>query len=105
MMKIEPVLIKKLKSYHWPGNIRELQHSVEKAVILNEGKIINDHRFFIQRDENISGPLDEPKTLEDMEKQMIQKSIEQNLGNLSKVAKELGITRATLYRKMDKYKI
>lgn len=105
MMKIEPVLIKKLKSYHWPGNIRELQHSVEKAVILNEGKIINDHRFFIQRDESISESLDEPKTLEDMEKQMIQKSIEQNLGNLSKVAKELGITRATLYRKMDKFKI
>ena len=105
MMKIDPVLIKKLRSYNWPGNIRELQHSVEKAVILNERKIINDHRFFIQSDENISESMEEPKTLEDMEKKMIQKSIEQNLGNLSKVAKELGITRATLYRKMEKFNI
>lgn len=105
LMKIDSVLIKKLRSYHWPGNIRELQHSVEKAVILNAGKIINDPRFFIQSNEKISESIDEPKTLEDMEKQMIQKSTEQNLGNLSKVAKELGITRATLYRKMEKFSI
>ena len=105
MMKIDPVLIKKLRSYNWPGNIRELQHSVEKAVILNEGKIINDHQYFVQSDEGISEPMEEPKTLEDMEKRMIQKSIEQNLGNLSKVAMELGITRATLYRKIEKFSI
>lgn len=105
LMKIEPVLIKKLRSYRWPGNIRELQHSVEKAVILNEGKIITDHRFFVQSDERNSESPEEPKTIEDMEKKMIQKSIEQNLGNLSKVAKELGITRATLYRKMEKFGI
>lgn len=104
-MKIDPVLIKKLRAYKWPGNIRELQHSVEKAVILNDGNIINDLRFFIQSDENISESFEEPRTLEDMEKKMIQKSVEQNFGNLSKVAKELGITRATLYRKMEKFHI
>lgn len=105
VMKIDPVILKKLRTYNWPGNIRELQHSVEKAVILNDGKIINNHRYFVQGDESISVSLEEPKTLEDMEKQMIQKSIEQNLGNLSKVAMELGITRATLYRKIEKFSI
>jgi len=105
IMKIDPVLIKKLRSYNWPGNIRELQHSVEKAVILNEGKIISDARYFIQSYEDDSESVVRPKTLEDMEKKMIEKSMEQNLGNLSKVAKELGITRATLYRKIEKFEI
>jgi len=103
VMKVDPALINKMKSYSWPGNIRELQHSVEKAVILNEGKNISDLRFFIQVKEENSTSEDLPKTLEDMEKKMIRKSIELNLGNLSKVAKELGITRATLYRKMEKF--
>lgn len=104
-MNVNASLIKKLRSHKWPGNIRELQHSVEKAVILTDGNSINDHRFFIQRDEEPVDSLEEPKTLDDMERQMIQKSMEYHLGNLSKVAKELGITRATLYRKIEKFKL
>ena len=105
IMRVDQGLIRKMKSYGWPGNIRELQHAVEKAVILNEGKIINDLNYFIQQKEDIFDTDDQPKTLEEMEKLMIQYSVEHNLGNLSRVAKELGITRATLYRKMEKFEL
>ena len=104
-MKVDQGLIRKMQSYAWPGNIRELQHSVEKAVILNEGKVIIDLNYFFQQKADLPVEEEHPKTLEEMEKVMIQFSIEQNLGNLSKVAKELGITRATLYRKMEKFEI
>lgn len=105
LMKVDTGIIRKMKTYTWPGNIRELQHAVEKAVILNDKKLIDELNYFIPKNEGPSYENDEPKTLEDMEKIMIQNSITQNLGNLSKVAKELGITRATLYRKMEKFEI
>ena len=103
-MKADSGLIRKIKMYSWPGNIRELQHAVEKAVILNEGKLISDVNYFIQQKTEVGEITEQPHTLEEMEKRMIIKSIEFNLGNLSKVAKELGITRATLYRKLEKFK-
>ncbi|MCK5279400.1 MAG: sigma-54-dependent Fis family transcriptional regulator [Cyclobacteriaceae bacterium] len=105
IMKVDNGLIRKMNSYNWPGNIRELQHSVEKVVILNEGKVIRDLNYFIQQKEDIPNSDEHPKTLKEMEKLMIKYSVEQNMGNLSKVAKELGITRATLYRKMEKFEI
>jgi transcriptional regulator with PAS, ATPase and Fis domain len=99
-----PVLLKKLESYNWPGNVRELQHAIEKAMILSEEKLIKDPALFIP-ERRRSQELEEPVTLEDMEKVMIDRSIQKNKGNLSKVAAELGITRATLYRKMEKFGI
>ncbi|MCK5104784.1 MAG: sigma-54-dependent Fis family transcriptional regulator, partial [Cyclobacteriaceae bacterium] len=77
----------------------------EKAVILNEGKVIRDLNYFIQQKEDIPNSDEHPKTLKEMEKLMIKYSVEQNMGNLSKAAKELGITRATLYRKIEKFGI
>jgi len=103
-LKIEGSLLKKMASYAWPGNVRELQHAIEKAVILSDGKLIEDHGMIIQRG-NADHDANDPVTLEDMEKVMIEKSVHKNKGNLSKVAGELGITRATLYRKMEKFGI
>ena len=103
-LKIEGSLLKKMASYAWPGNVRELQHAIEKAVILSDGKLIEDHGMIIQRG-NVDYDANDPLTLEDMEKVMIEKSVLKNKGNLSKVAGELGITRATLYRKMEKFGI
>ena len=103
-LKIEPPLLKKMESYEWPGNVRELQHAIEKAVILSYGKLIEDNGMIIQR-RKADHDIEDPITLEDMEKIMIEKSVHKNKGNLSKVAAELGITRATLYRKMEKFKI
>ena len=97
-------LLKKMASYSWPGNVRELQHAIEKAVILSDGKRIEDRGIIADRAK--TGPeSEEPITLEDMEKIMIERSVQKNKGNLSKVAGELGITRATLYRKMEKFGI
>ncbi len=94
--------IKKMMAYKWPGNVRELQHTIEKAVILSDGKIFPESVFY--PDQSAGRRIqDEPKTLEEMEKQMIEESIQYNQGNLSRVAAGLGITRATLYRKMEKY--
>lgn len=91
----------KLQEYPWYGNIRELQHAVERAVILCEGETLADSDFLLSTPtentpENIS-------TLEDMEINLIRRTIELTDGNLSQVASRLGITRQTLYNKIKKY--
>ena len=85
------------------GNIRELEHAVEKAVIINEDGILSEEHFHFPR--KIAAPATETSvsTLEEMELQMIQKAIEKCNGNLSAVAAQLGITRQTLYNKMKKF--
>jgi DNA-binding NtrC family response regulator len=103
-LKIDHSLLKKMASYTWPGNVRELQHTMEKAVILSNGEHIEDQGIVADRGKVIRNG-EEPVTLEDMEKVMIERSVQKNKGNLSKVAGELGITRATLYRKMEKFGI
>jgi DNA-binding NtrC family response regulator len=91
----------KLLKYSWPGNIRELQHTIEKAVILSEGNVLKPEDFFMR-------PLLSAKqtkadlTLDDMEKRMIHHAIEKYNGNLSAAADQLGITRQTLYNKIKK---
>lgn len=91
----------KLQEYPWYGNIRELQHAVERAVILCEGETLADSDFLLSTPtentpENIS-------TLEEMEVNLIRRTIELTDGNLSQVASRLGITRQTLYNKIKKY--
>ncbi|MEI6142177.1 MAG: sigma-54 dependent transcriptional regulator [Mariniphaga sp.] len=94
----------KLLNYAWPGNIRELQHTIEKAVILSEGDILKGEDFFIRP--SVNEKVNESElTLEDMEKRMISFSIGKNNGNLSAVAEQLGISRQTLYNKMKKFGI
>ena len=92
----------KLLSYAWPGNIRELQHTIEKAVILSERDELRNEDFFIRTNvsENIIG---NELTLEEMEKRMIIYSIGKNNGNLTIAAEQLGISRQTLYNKMKKF--
>ena len=94
-------VIKHLETYDWPGNIRELQHGVEKALILNNAQLMINDRVLKTASED--SETSEAISLEDMESRLIRKSIDMNRGNLSKVASELGITRATLYRKIEKY--
>ena len=94
----------KLLNYAWPGNIRELQHTIEKAVILSEGDVLKSEDFFIRP--TVNEKINESElTLEDMEKRMISFSIGKNNGNLSAVAEQLGISRQTLYNKMKKFGI
>ena len=94
--------IEKLSEYEWPGNIRELQHTIEKAVILSEGTVIGPNELMLKCpsvDMFDSGQ----KTLDDMEKLMILNSLRVNKGNKSAAADQLGITRQKLYSRIKKY--
>ncbi|MBS4057439.1 MAG: sigma-54-dependent Fis family transcriptional regulator [Bacteroidales bacterium] len=97
--------LKRLMMHHWPGNIRELQHAVERAVIMSEGSVLEPHDFFLSDAsepkvvENVTTNLN----LEETEKMLIRKVVDKYGGNISRAAKELGLTRASLYRRMEKY--
>lgn len=95
---------KEVMEYPWQGNIRELQHTIEKAVILSEDSIITPDALLL-RTSLILPPLTKAVTLEDIERKAIQSAIERNGGNMSVVAKELGITRQTLYNKIKRYEL
>jgi DNA-binding NtrC family response regulator len=94
----------KLDTYSWPGNIRELQHVVERAIILNDKDILKPADFLIMHDTSRSTDLVGFR-MEDVEKQTIQQVLEKYRYNISKAADELGMARTTLYRKMTKYGI
>lgn len=91
----------KLLNYSWPGNIRELQHSIEKAVILSESNVLKADDLYL-RNAHIQGSNYSFSTLEEMERKMIRQALEKNDGNFTAAAEELGITRQTLYNKMKK---
>ncbi|HAD96364.1 MAG TPA: sigma-54-dependent Fis family transcriptional regulator [Cryomorphaceae bacterium] len=92
--------IDRLCEYHWPGNIRELEHTIERAVIMNDGNQI--HHFGLELSENHSISPNN-LNLEEMEKHLIVKALEKFKGNISRAANELGLTRAALYRRMEKH--
>lgn len=97
--------IKRLEKHTWPGNIRELQHAVERAVIMSESEMLEPHDFFISQidEEGSSSANPSNMNLEETEKMLIRKVIDKHGGNISKAAKELGLTRASLYRRIEKY--
>ncbi len=87
-----------MESYPWPGNIRELQHTVEKAVILSDGKELGVKDLMLKHTPTIGY-----STLNEVEARAIKEAIARNNGNLSAVAEQLEITRQTLYNKIKKY--
>ena len=91
-----------LSGYAWPGNVRELQHAVERAVIMAEGDQLDADDFLLNP--KAVTPV-HSLNLDEMEKVAIERAIQKNQGNISKAAKELGLGRTTIYRKLDKYGI
>ena len=93
--------LKYLKSYNWPGNIRELEHAIEKAVILADSVLLNENDFIFRKNssKNIFTSLD----LEDNEVRIIEEALRKHNNNYTEAANELGITRRTLYNKIKKY--
>lgn len=91
-----------MSAYSWPGNIRELKHAVERAVILSESKLINPEDIIVKEKLKPIGRIQKP-TLETAERELIRLALENNLGNISHTARELQITRQTLYAKIHKY--
>jgi DNA-binding NtrC family response regulator len=99
--------VEKLKSYHYPGNVRELQYTIERAVIMAEGDVLQAKDLIFSPIESAQPQVDEPQELKlsTIEKNAILKVIEKHSGNISKAAKELGLTRTALYRRLSKYDI
>lgn len=100
-LKINAPALDKLSKYAWYGNVRELQHAIEKAVILSEGNIIKPDDFYFNQ--NMGNNSIEATTIEEMEKKMILNAMKKNDQNISLAANHLGITRQTLYNKLKKY--
>lgn len=103
-ISVKPSVLEKLKIHSWAGNIRELQHAVERAIILNEGNIIDSPDQFISRMVKTASQT-EPRTMDEMEREFILNSLDQNQGNVTKTAETLGLTRTALYRRMKKHGI
>lgn len=102
---LDPEFLKKLKIHPFPGNVRELQYALEKAVIMAEGSVLyaEDLAFSPIEQQTESDLKLKTTNLDAVEKNTILKVIEKNKGNISKSAKELGITRTALYRRLNKY--
>lgn len=91
-----------LKAHHWPGNVRELEHAIEQSVILAENDVLGAGDFYVKH-KQLSELDRQGDTLEEIEKQAILRALKNHGGNQVKAAKELNITRQTIYNKMKKY--
>lgn len=111
---ISPALLAQWQQYSWPGNIRELQHTIERAVILSQtglsptgvaqgGLLEPGGGQPGSKTPSSLTPVQETLQLEDMERQLIQKALQQHNGNITDVARTLGLSRQALYRRMEKY--
>jgi len=103
-VSVEESFLKKLEAYHFPGNVRELQYAIERAVIMLEDDVLRDRDLMfspIERNTLSIKPKD--LKLDTVEKNTILEVLEKNNGNISQSAKELGITRTALYRRLNKY--
>jgi len=102
---ISPEALKKLQRYNWPGNIRELQHVIERAIIISGNNQLQAEDFYFLTESTNPALSEEPDTLnlDEMEKETVRKAMQKHNGNISKVAKELGLSRASLYRRLEKY--
>ena len=108
---ISPRAMEWLRSQTWPGNIRQLRQTIDRAVLIRGGRELDVEDFFAVRDAAAAAPREEAlpdagtMTLDEMEKRMIVKCFKHYDGNVSRAAEALGISRAALYRRMEKYGI
>lgn len=100
---IDKQTLKKLNEYHWPGNIRELDHAVERAVIMSEQNTLQLADFSFAPATTKPLNLETDLTLEALERMMVEKMLSKHAGNITHAARELGITRTALYRRIEKY--
>jgi two-component system, NtrC family, response regulator HydG len=98
-------LIKQMQKYQWPGNVRELQHAIERAVILSQTDTLQPEDFAGFRLNTGDAANIESLQLEEMEVLLIKKALRKHNGNITETARELGLTRASLYRRLEKYAI
>ncbi len=106
-LDLDSKAIEKLMNHHYPGNVRELQYIMERAVIMSEGDMLEAKDLLFSPIENsrITETEGTGTKLSDVEKNTILKVIEKHHGNITRAAKELGLTRTALYRRLSKYDI
>jgi DNA-binding NtrC family response regulator len=100
--KFHPDAMRALLAYGWPGNIRELDHTVERAVLLATGDPVRPGDLSLRGPGEGGGRL-EDMSLEDVEKLLIQKALARHGGNVSVAAKALGLSRSAMYRRLERY--
>jgi DNA-binding NtrC family response regulator len=99
-------LLKEMQRYPWPGNVRELQHAVERAVIMSKSDTLQVEDFFFQGVGKPNAVAENSvSNLNEIEKQLIVKALSKHFGNITEAAFELGLTRASLYRRIEKYNL
>lgn len=103
--KITKGAVKFLQHYNWPGNIRELQHAAERAVIMTDGSGLKAEDFSFLSDKETSVDQIDDYNLDKLESWAIRKAIRKHKGNISHAARELGLSRGAMYRRMEKYGI
>ena len=107
IVKFSEATIKRLQKYHWPGNVRELQHAVERAVIMGRDNVLQPEDFFFNVHPQVTKNQEEINleqfNLEDVERILIRKVLAKHHGNITHAATELGLTRSSLYRRLEKY--
>lgn len=102
--KLSGAVLRKLTNYPWPGNVREFQHVIERTLIMSESDTLSEHDFQLNVQSAPSEGMElDSYNLEEVERRIIEKVLKNNLGNVSKAAYELGLTRTSLYRRMEKY--
>ena len=104
--QLERKALEKLLTYSFPGNVRELQYTMERAVIMAEADLLKaEDLIFSPIETHFNRPPETESNLSTLEKNAILRVIEKHGGNISKAAKELGLTRTALYRRLNKYEI
>ena len=102
--RVNAATLNKLKQYRWPGNIRELQHAIERAVIMSDSDVLKPTDIILTPSGKKEETFDfENYNLEEIEKLVIQKTLKKYEGNISKAARDLGLTRTSLYRRLERY--
>jgi DNA-binding NtrC family response regulator len=105
-IQLQDDCLKALQAYSWPGNVRELRNVIERAVLLSEGKSISLKDLNFEGHANVGAPNSDSRlTLLELEKQHIQRVLEEERGRVEKAANRLGIPRSSLYQKIKKHQI
>jgi len=104
--KISEAALARMHKHPWPGNIRELQHAIERAVILSNSTVLQpeDFNLTLNTNKEVEGGLSlDQFNLDEVEKLLIRKVLKKYNGNITQAAAELGLTRSSLYRRMEKH--
>ncbi|WP_242918389.1 sigma-54-dependent transcriptional regulator [Pontibacter liquoris] len=102
--------LERLRRYNWPGNVRELQHVLERASIMSDNRTLEADDFFFLAEHEPPALTAEPNNaqsldLDELERETVLRALQKHEGNISKAAKELGLSRGALYRRLEKYEL